>query len=546
MENKNQPPESFPQQHRPPTMAPHGLVASPHYLASQAGVDILKKGGTAVDAAIATNATLNVVYPHMCGIGGDAFWLIYDASKKDLAFLNASGRSPYAATIGYFKKAGMNSIPLRGLLPVIVPGAVDGWFEAHARYGKLSIYSLLEPAIGYAKDGYPITDKLSFKIREAFPDLSRFPTSRNLFLPGGKIPRPGDMLTNPGLAKSFEKIVRDGRDTFYKGEIAREIVGFSQENGGLLSERDFSETKSTWGKPVSTTYRGYTVFETAPNSQGMAALMILNLVEKYNLSSLGYQSPDHLHLLIEAKKVAFADRNRYISDPEMVKIPVAELLSKDYAARRRSLIRQDRAADTSTILPGSFGRDTIYLCVVDEAGNAVSLIQSLYFSFGSAVVAGETGIVLQNRGAYFSLDPQPVNCLQPHKRTFHTLMASMTLREGKPYMVFGTSGADGQPQTHVQVMTSVFDFGMDIQSAIEAPRWLSGRYLVKQPEGSLNLEGRFSPEVIEELKRRGHRVNVVENWSSIMGSAQGIIIHPENGLRLGGSDPRADGAAIGY
>ena len=539
-------PESFPQQNRPATMAPHGLVASPHYLASQAGVDILKKGGTAVDAAIATNAVLNVVYPHMCGIGGDAFWLIFDSAKKDLAFLNASGRSPYGATIDYFQRAGMNSIPLRGLLPVTVPGAVDGWFAAHGRYGKLSMPTLLEPAIGYARNGYPVTRILSFQIHEAALDLSRFPTSKNLFLPGAIAPSPGDILTNPNLAKSLEKIAREGRDVFYRGEIAREIVKFSQENGGLLSERDFHETKSTWGKPVSSSYREYSIFETAPNSQGIAALMILNLLEDYDLSSLGYQSPDHLHLMIEAKKVAFVDRARYISDPETVNIPVAELLSKDYAAKRRSLIRQDRAADALAILPGGFGRDTIYLCVIDEAGNAVSLIQSLYFSFGSAAVAGETGIVLQNRGSYFSLDPNHVNCLQPHKRTFHTLMASMAFKGGRPYMVFGTSGADGQPQTHVQVMTSVFDFGLDIQSAIEAPRWLSGRYLVNQSEGSLTVEGRFSLEVIEELRKRGHQVNGVGNWSPVMGSAHGIIIHPENGLRIGGSDPRSDGAAFGY
>jgi len=539
-------PESYAMRNRPVTMAPHGLVASPHYLASQAGVDILKKGGTAVDAAIATNAVLNAAYPHMCGIGGDAFWLIYDASTKDLAFLNASGRSPYAATIDHFHKAGMNSIPLRGLLPVTVPGAVDGWFAAHSRHGKLSMPTILEPAIRYARDGYPITHILSSRIQEAAAELSQFPTSKNLFLPGGKVPKPGDVLTNAGLAKSLEKIAREGRDVFYDGEIGREIVRFSRENGGLLSERDFRETESTWGKPVSTTYRDYTVFETPPNSQGLAALMILNLVENYDFSSVGYHSPDHLHRLIEAKKVAFVDRTRYISDPEAVRIPVQELLSKEYAAKRYPLIRPDRAADVSAILPGSFGRDTIYLCVVDEAGNAVSLIQSLYFSFGSAVVAGETGILLQNRGAYFSLDPSHVNCLQPHKRTFHTLMASMTFKGAKPYLIFGTSGADGQPQTHVQVMTSVFNFGLDIQSAIEAPRWLSGRYLIHQPDGALTLEGRFSPELIEELRQRGHQVNVVEDWSSVMGSAHGIIIHPENGLRMGGSDPRSDGAAIGY
>jgi gamma-glutamyltranspeptidase len=543
---KYETPESFPQQNRPVTMAPHGLVASPHYLASQAGVDILKKGGTAVDAAIATNAVLNVVYPHMCGIGGDAFWLIFDSAKKDLAFLNASGRSPYGATIDYFRRAGMKSIPLRGLLPVTVPGAVDGWFEAHGRYGKLYMPAILEPAIRYARNGYPVTRILSFQIHEAALDLSRFPTSKNLFLPGAKAPRPGDILTNPNLAKSLDKIAHEGRDVFYAGEIASEIVKFSRENGGLLSERDFHETKSTWGKPVSSAYREYRIFETAPNSQGMAALMILNLLEDYDLSSLGYHSPDHLHLMIEAKKVAFVDRARYISDPETVHIPVEELLAKNYATKRRSLIRQDRAADVSAILPGNFGRDTIYLCVVDENGNAVSLIQSLYFSFGSAAVAGETGIVLQNRGSYFSLDPNHVNCLQPHKRTFHTLMASMTFKGEKPFMIFGTSGADGQPQTHVQVMTNVFDFGLDIQSAIEAPRWLSGRYLVDQSEGSLTVEGRFSPNVIEELRKRGHRVNAVGNWSPVMGSAHGIIIHPENGLLMGGSDPRSDGAAIGY
>jgi len=527
-------------------MAPHGLVASPHYLASQAGVDILKKGGTAVDAAIATNAVLNVVYPHMCGIGGDGFWLIYDATKKDLAFLNASGRSPYAATIDYFQKAGMKSIPVRGLLPVTVPGAVDGWFQAHGRYGRLSMPALLEPAIGYAQKGYPISHLLSSRIQEASGELSRFPTSQSLFLPGGKVPRPGDVLTNPDLANSLQKIAREGRDVFYKGEIAREIVRFSQENGGLLSERDFQESRPTWGEPVSTHYRGYTVFETAPNSQGLAALMILNLLEGYDLASMGYQSPDHLHLSVEAKKIAFADRNRYITDPERVKIPIRELLSKEYAAQRRSLIRMDRAMDVRSVTPGTFGRDTIYLCVVDEAGNAVSLIQSLYYSFGSAVVAGNTGILLQNRGAYFSLNPDHANRLEPHKRTFHTLMASMTFQEGKPFLIFGTSGADGQPQTHVQVMTAVFDFGLDIQSAIEAPRWVSGRYLLEQPEGPVSMESRFSPEAIEGLKKRGHQVERVDPWSAMMGSAHGILIHPENGLRMGGSDPRSDGAAIGY
>jgi gamma-glutamyltranspeptidase len=539
-------PESFPQQNRPVTMAPHGMVTSPHYLASQAGVDILKKGGSAVDAAIATNSVLNVVYPHMCGVGGDGFWLIYDASKKDLAFLNASGRSPYAATMEFFRQAGMASIPLRGLLPVTVPGAVDGWFEAHGRYGKLPISSILEPAIGYARKGFPVSHILSFKIYEAAAELTKFPDSAALFLPGGEPPRPGALLTNPNLARTLEKIAREGKDVFYKGEIARSIAGFSKENGGLLREKDFQDMKSTWGKPASTAYRDYTVFETPPNSQGITALLILNILEGYDLASMGHLSADSTHLLVEAKKLAFADRNHFISDPERMEISPDLLLSKDYAARRRALIRMDQAMDVTEVHPGNFGRDTIYLCVIDERGNAVSLIQSLYFSFGSAVVAGKTGILLQNRGAYFSLNPRHVNRLEPHKRTFHTLMASMTFKGDELFMLFGTSGADGQPQTHAQVMTAIFDYGLNIQSAIEAPRWLSGRYLVNQPEGTLTLEGRFPPAVLEELKKRGHRAEKAESWVQIMGCAHGIVIDPENGVRMGGSDPRADGFAIGY
>jgi gamma-glutamyltranspeptidase len=539
-------PTFFPQQNRPVTMAPRGIVCSPHFLASQAGIDILKRGGTAVDAAIATNAVLNVVYPHMCGIGGDAFWLIYDASKKEVVFLNASGRSPYGATIEFYRKAGYPAVPTRGLLSATVPGAVDGWFEAHSRYGKLTMISNLEPAIKYAKEGYPVSHILSFKIHEASAELSQFPRSKALFLPDGKVPRPGELLTNLGLARSFEKIAIDGRDSFYRGKITKDIVKFCRENGGLLTEKDFSDHKSTWGKPLCTTYRDYTVYETPPNSQGIVALMMLNLLEGFDLSSYGFQSPDHLHLCIEAKKVAFADRNRYISDPEMTAIPVESLLSKEYAEKRRALIRMDQTLEATDVPAGRLGGDTVYLCVVDEAGNIVSLIQSLYYSFGSAVVVGDTGIILQNRGAYFSLDPSHVNCLRPHKRTFHTLMASIAFKGEQPYLVFGTSGADGQPQTHIQVMTSVFDFGIDIQSAIEAPRWLSGRRILGQPEGLLTVERRLPEKTIEGLKQRGHHLVVAENWSPEMGCAHGIIIDPENGLRMGGSDPRADGAAIGY
>jgi len=539
-------------------MATHGLVASPHYLATAAGLRILQQGGNAVDAAVATNAVLNVVYPHMCSPGGDAFWLIYLAAEGRLRGLNASGRAPYAATRAFFEERGLTSIPPRGLLPVTVPGVVDGWGVALETCGTMSLAQVLEPAISYAQDGFPVSARLSRWIEQNAEVLREYPTSARIFLREGRAPRQGEILRQEDLARSLQTIAKDGCTAFYRGPIATAIARFCAENGGLLSAQDLADHRSDWVEPISITYRGYTVYEFPPNAQGLAALLALNIVEGFDLSSLGHQSAEYLHLLIEAKKLAFADRDQYIADPDFVDIPVQELLSKEYAATRRALIDPRRAAQRVTAgdpfgphpnpLPEGEGvvrgGDTIYLCVVDGQGNAVSLIQSIYFAFGCGVVAGDTGIILHNRGAYFSLDPHHVNRLEPHKRPFHTLTPAMVFRDSRPYLVLGTMGGDGQPQTHLQLISNLVDFGLDVQEAIEAPRWLSGRFLLGDPIDMLNVEGRFPAKVLDQLAARGHHIKVLEDWAEVMGHAQAIMIN--RSVLMGGADPRGDGAALGW
>jgi gamma-glutamyltranspeptidase/glutathione hydrolase len=340
-------------------------------------------------------------------------------------------------------------------------------------------------------------------------------------------------------------IAEEGRDAFYRGSIAEAIVRVCAENGGLLSAQDLADHRSDWVEPTGTTYRGHTVYEFPPNTQGLATLLELNIVEGFDLPGLGYQSAEYLHLLIEAKKLAFADRDHYISDPDFVDIPIHDLLSKEYAASRRALINPNHAA-RQVPAGNPPGGDTIYLCVVDGQGNAVSLIQSIYFAFGCGMVAGQTGIILQNRGAYFTLDPLHVNRLEPHKRPFHTLTPAMVFKDGQPYIVLGTMGGDGQPQTHLQVISNIVDFGLDVQEAIEAPRWLSGRFLLGDPVDVLNLEGRFPTRVLDQLAAKGHRIKVLEDWAEVMGHAQAIMITPDSGVLVGGADPRGDGAALGW
>lgn len=531
---------------RPLTLAPRGMVTSPHALASEAGVAILRAGGSAVDAAIAANAVLSVVYPHQSSVGGDAVWLLYDAAARRVRFLNASGRAPAAATIEEFRRRDLDEIPTRGLLPVTVPGTVDGWWTAHQAYGRLPWRTLLEPAIGYAREGFPVTARVAACIQRSLDVITEEPTTAAMYLLDGSAPRPGARLVQPALARSLELIAEGGREPFYAGEIARGIVAFSRAHGGLLAERDLAEHRSDWGEPLATTYRGVTIYEPPPNTQGIVTLMMLNMLEGDDIGALPYLGPEHVHLLVEAKKVAFADRNQHLADPAFVKVPVEQLLDKAYARERRRLIRRDRATAWDQVAAGSLEGDTVYVAAVDREGNAVSLDQSLYFFFGSGVVAGGTGVLLHNRGAYFSLDPGHPNRLEPGKRPFHTLIASLAFRGERLWAVFGCMGADGQPQIHLQVYSAMIDHGLDLQAAIEAPRWLSGRFAIGDPRDLLNLEGRFPPETVEGLRGRGHQLNVWGPWHELTGHAHGVLIDPESGVRMGASDPRSDGAAIGY
>lgn len=552
-----------------PVYASQGMVACASYLATQAGVRVLMQGGNAIDAALAANITMTVVYPTTCSAGGDLFMLIWDAKTRRLYALNSSGRAPQGMTPELFAARGMRSIPERGPLTINVPGAVDGWFEALGRFGTLPPETIFAPAIAYAEEGMPITAKLSGWLARAEPLLKHWEAGANIFLPGNQPPRAGELLRQPQLARTYRLLAKEGRDAFYRGPIARAITSYVQRCGGVLSMDDMRQHHSDWVEPISINYRGYDVFEFPPNTQGIAALEMLNILEGYDLASLGYQSPQCLHLLLEAKKLAFADRDRYISDPAFVDIPVARLLSKEYAAEQRERIDPERASAGVTAGLEHEG-DTMYLCVADREGNVVSLIQSLYMGIGSGLVGGESGVLLHNRGAYFSLDPGHVNYLQPGKRTMHTLTPAMVLRDGRPYLVLGTMGGDSQPQIHAQLLTDMLDFGMNPQQAISAPRWRSGRmnttdlaaqagrvdYLPGQSgvgEHLLNeiaevaiLEKRFPIDISTLLEQLGHRVILEDSWGDGMGHAQAILVDHDAQLFAGAADPRCDGLALGW
>ncbi|HEX7734568.1 MAG TPA: gamma-glutamyltransferase [Ktedonobacteraceae bacterium] len=547
-----------------PVFAPHGMVACAHYLATQAGVQILAQGGNAIDAAIAANAVMTVVYPTTCSAGGDIFLLIWDAKTQKVHALNGSGRAPQGATPAYFAARGMKEIPTRGPLSINVPGAVDGWFEALERFGSLPVEQIFAPAIALAEDGMPVTARLSAWLENSTPLLSQWAESAATYLPGGRAPRPGERLRQPNLARTYRTLVREGRDALYHGPIGREIADYIQRGGGVLSMEDLEQHHSDWVTPLTTTYREHDIYEFPPNSQGMVALEMLNILEGYDLNALGYQSAEYLHLLLEAKKLAFADRDRYLSDPAFVEVPVERLLSKEYAARQRERIDPARA------MPHFVGElqkdgDTMYLCTADNQGNVVSLIQSLYMGIGSGLVGGNTGIALHNRGSYFSLDPRHVNYLQPGKRTMHTLMPGMVLRDGHPSLAVGTMGGDAQPQIHVQLLTAMLDFGLNPQQAISAPRWASGRAYLDQRANQplpgqsgvdehldpgiaevVEMEDRFPAQIPEQLTRLGHHIQTLGSWESAVGHAQAIAIDPENNLFSGAADPRCDGLALGY
>ena len=551
---------SGPRTGRPPTVATRGMVATSHTLASASGHYALRRGGSAVDAAIAANATLCVLYPHMAGLGGDGFWLIADpAEGYRVNALNASGPAAAEATIDFYRRQGhRDEIPSRGALSALtVPGAVDGWWEAHQRYGKLDWDELFVDAIYYAQNGFPAANSLvdwTVKDRDL---LRNYPSAERIYMPSGEPPRAGERLVNPALAGSLQRLAESGpRQGFYEGETAARICKALGDLGSPLREEDFASFHSQWVDPLSVDYRGYIAYEFPPNTQGFAALQVLNLIEGYDLRSFGDNSADYFHHMAEAVKLAFADRNAWLTDPEFLDIPLGRLLDKAYAGERRKLIDSRQAMVMEDVLPGlkpggdfsgqsGHGGDTCYFCAVDSDGLAVSVIQSIYHDYGSVEIAGDTGIILQNRGSFFSLEENHPNRLEPGKRTFHTLIPAMLYREGKPYLVYGSMGGEGQPQTHAAMVSRIVDFGYDVQQAIEAPRWLMGRTWGTKVQ-DLAMEGRISDLVYNELKRRGQPVKPVDDWNDNMGHAQAIRLNSETGFLEGGADPRGDGAAIGY
>ena len=530
---------------RPVTMGTRYMVSSPHYLASQAGYEILEDGGSAADSIIATNAVLTVVYNHMSGLGGDLFCQVWDPKDGQVRALNASGRSSERANIDFYHSKGhTDAIPARGPLAVLtVPGAVDGWWQLHQRYGRLDWARLFQPAIRYAEEGFPLSPKFYDFISQYVDTLRPYDATAALYLPGGKPLQAGTIFHQPDLARSLRQVAGGGRDVFYQGELGAALVRGVQESGGLLTEADLAAHTSDWVEPLRTDYRGYEITELPPNTQGIAALMIMNLLEDYDLQRMGEGTADYYHLIVEAIKLAFADRDRWVTDPTFLDIPSDRLLSKEYARERRAGIDMERVTSTEQISAGDFG-DTVYLCAVDGDGLAVSAIQSIYYEFGSAFMPAGTGILLQNRGSFFALDESHHNALAPNKRTFHTIIPALALQNGQPVLVFGTMGGEGQPQTQAALLTRIFDFGYNVQQAIEAPRWLYGRTW-GQVSKTLKLESNIPSGVLAELSRRGHEVEIYPSWSQTMGHAQAIWIDRQAGVLHGGADPRGEGYALG-
>jgi gamma-glutamyltranspeptidase/glutathione hydrolase len=504
---------------------------------------MLQRGGSAVDAAIAANAVLAVVYPHMAGIGGDLFALVWDARTDELRGLNASGRSGRNASIDWYAGQGHATIPQRGPLAcVTVPGAVAGWWALHQELGRLPWDEILQPAIGYAADGFGVPESLAAWSVPNAPILDADQAARATFLPDGRPLRMGERIIMPNLARTLATIAERGPEPFYAGDIAERICAYLGQRGGLLTADDFAGNEPTWVEPISAPYRGKTVCQLPPNTQGFTALQILGILDGLDVAALGDNTAAYVHTLAEAARLAFEDRDRYLTDPDFLDIPLDRLLSSEHAARLRARLDPTRKGGPDAAPTGG---GTCYLSAVDGDGTAVSLIQSVYFDFGSGVVAGDTGVLLQNRGSFFSLDPAHPNRLEPGKRTFHTLIPAMLLDNGQPALVYGNMGGEGQPQSQAAVLTRVLDFGYDVQRAIEAPRWLYGRTWGSQ-SAALSVEEDIGPGVPEQLAALGHDVRVVPAWSDTMGHAQAIRIDRERGVLWAAADPRSDGAAAGW
>ncbi|MFO0823461.1 MAG: gamma-glutamyltransferase [Gemmataceae bacterium] len=529
------------------TIAKNGIVATSHPLAAQIGLDVLKNGGNAVDAAIATSAAMGLMEPMSCGIGGDLFAIVWDAKSQKLYGLNANGAAPLKATRALFAEKRLGDIPDRGPLSWSVPGCVDGWDALRQKFGTRSFKELLAPSIAYAGEGVPVPEVIAGYFQGA--DGSSDDDFRSVYCPGGKAPRLGELFKNPALAKTYQMIATGGRDAFYKGEIAKRLVAYSEKKGGLFTLEDFTRHSSEWVEPVKTTYRGYDVWELPPPGQGIAVLQMLNLLEPHDLKKLGPSSPDYWHLLIEAKKLAYADRAKFYADPRFAQVPVKELISKEYAKQRSKLFDPANALTETPAGDPKLGKaDTIYLTVVDKDRNCVSLIQSNYYGFGSGLAPADLGFAIQNRGTLFSLDEKHANRLEPGKRPFHTIIPALVTKEGKPYFSFGVMGGDMQPQGHVQVLVNLLDFGMNVQAAGEAPRveHVGSATPTGHPGtsgGRVRAEAGIPEEVVKELIRRGHTVDRVRVNG---GGYQGILIDSENGVLRGGTEGRKDGAAVGY
>ncbi|MEE2822855.1 MAG: gamma-glutamyltransferase [Acidobacteriota bacterium] len=534
---------------RSDVVAHRGMAATSHPLATQIAVTILKQGGSAVDAAIAANAALGLVEPTGSGIGGDLFALVWINREQKLYGLNASGRSPHSLTIEEFNRQGLQEIPLIGPLSVSVPGTVDGWFQLHERFGKLEIGKLLEPTIYHARQGFPVTQVISNLWAADVEKLKDQPNFSSTFLLEGKAPSEGDIFCNPDLATTLETIAKDGRNAFYQGTLAKTIDHFCARVGCFLKARDLTEHTSTWVEPVSTNYRGYEIWELPPNSQGIAPLQMLNLLEAFDLRSMGHNSTEFLHHLVEAKKIVFEDRAKFYADPDFNTIALAELISKEYANERRQLLNPKKAS--SFICAGDpklqIG-DTIYLTVADQQQNMVSLIQSNFMGFGSGLVPDGLGFGLQNRGALFNLEDNHFNSYAPHKRPFHTIIPAFVTHEEQPFLSFGVMGGDMQPQGHVQILINIIDFEMNLQEAGDKPRFYhrgssSPTGHIMTDGGQLVLEVGIPKKIRKNLEARGHRL---VSEAGVFGGYQAIGYDPINKLYRGASESRKDGIAMGF
>ena len=526
---------------RSEVIATNGMAATSHPLATQAALDILKIGGTAIDAAIAANAVLGLVEPTGCGIGGDLFALIWDANKQELQGLNASGRSPKLLTLDYLKGQNLTEIPYLGPLPITVPGVVDGWFEMHDRYGRLSMLEIFQPAISYADNGFPVSEVVSWLWKENAQSRAEYEGFRKIFMPNGRAPKKGELFKNPALASTYKKIATMGRDEFYKGGIAKKIDAFMVKNDAFLRYDDLTGHSSEWVKPVSTNYRGYEVFELPPNTQGIAVLQLLNILEEFDLANMGFASAEYIHTFVEAKKIVYEDRAKYYADPDFSDIPIEILITKEYAKKRRSLIDPNLAS--KEFLPGDIkleNDDTVYLTVADKEGNMVSLIQSNYGDMGAGLTSDELGFSFQNRGQLFSLMTVHPNVYAPNKRPFHTIIPAFVTKDDKPWLSFGLMGGSMQPQGHAQILINMIDFGMNLQEAGDAARI---RHVgSSQPTdqkmnngGRLYLETSINETTREKLRKLGHNVATDIN---VYGGYQAIMWDKVNGVYYGASDPR--------